>query len=717
MIKKISCLVDNHPKFIHQSILWLHSIISSGTATKDEIVLHVVEGTDVEFIEYLKNKEIEVQMVPPFGKGNAVYCNKLQQLHSPSLDKADIVVLCDTDLMFVENISSYLNLDSHVAGKIVDMPCPPLEVLQGLFQFTNIRTNPKLVPVDFNPEELTFESNCNGGFYILKKEGLKKVRDSWVKWAKWCLEKEEILGQFAKHADQLGFCFAVMEMNLTFKNLPTELNFPTHFNQSTYQKRNINYSPKVLHYHSQLTPNLQLKEIGIPIVDEVIRKANDGIHKMHRSGFSNKFFWDYRYKENPDLGSGVGSRGEVLEYKRNLIYPILSYFKEKEVLDVGCGDLELMRNAPSKKYTGIDISSEAIESSRKKRPDWNFLSGDLEKLNGETYDLVTCFDVLIHQSSESAYNQMVEKLAEYTTDTLIIGAYDNNPHHTSSITFYYEPISKTIEKTGAFEEIEKIGEYRDVSVIMARKKSSTSVNPNDIPFVDLCKLSEQSETPDLLDELINLSRTSLGFYPKTTIRVFEYPWIIKETVSNFATVKGLKITDIGAGVNVVPIWLSNEGAKVTTIDPHPLTREIEEKHEWNEWGFLDYSTISDGNILSLREDASSVVLSEEQDLIYSVSVIEHLPAKVRRAIIANAFRLLKKDGLLLLTLDMVPNSNKLWNLSEGKKVESSWLHGTLKSILRELKRKGFKVLSYKTQRNIYKSRTDVAYIVAQKKNS
>ena len=717
MNRKFSCLVDDHPKFIHQSILWLQSLLNRGGAVPDEIVFHVVEGIDSNYVSMLEERNVHVEVVSSFGKGNAVYCNKLQQLHSTIFDDADQIILCDTDLFFVDDITPHLNITGKVAAKIVDQPCPPLNILETLFQASGIEIKPQLLPVDFQSDEKTFYSNCNGGFYIFTKDGFQTIREPWIKWANWCLGKEEILGKYTKHADQLGFCFAVMETGLELEHLPNTLNFPTHFSKRTYQKKKIELPPKVLHYHAELTPNLQLKEIGIPVVDQVIKEANLDIHEMHRNDFSNKLFWNFRYKENPELGSGVGSRGEVLEYKRKLIYPFLNYFKEKDTLDVGCGDLELMRMAPSEKFTGIDISKEAIEICRKKRPDWNFLVGGLEMLNGRKYDLVTCFDVLIHQPTETAYRQFIEELTNSTASTMIIGAYDQEPKHSSSITFFYEPIVETLKKDGNFKDIQKIGEYRDVSVIMARRKCASNQNPSDLSFADLCILSEQCEHPLLLAELIDLSRETLGFFPKTSIRAFEYPWVISETVSRFEKMEGLNVTDIGAGVNVVPLWLSRAGARVTTIDPHPLTRELEDKVKWNEWGFLDYSSISDGKIVSLNKDASTIKLPEQQDLIYSVSVIEHLPAKIRRAILANCCRLLKDEGVLLLTVDLVPNTNKLWNLSEGKKVEMAWLHGTFKSLLNEIEQHGFEIIASHTQRKIYESRTDVAYIIAKKKST
>jgi cyclopropane fatty-acyl-phospholipid synthase-like methyltransferase len=122
----------------------------------------------------------------------------------------------------------------------------------------------------------------------------------------------------------------------------------------------------------------------------------------------------------------------------------------------------------------------------------------------------------------------------------------------------------------------------------------------------------------------------------------------------------------------------------------------------------------DQKIVSLRKDAGKVEFKDLQDVVYSVSVIEHLPAKIRRSIIVKMSKWLKSGGLLLLTMDLIPGTNKLWNLSEGVKVESSFFHGNLNSVKKELKKNGFTITSENTHRNVFKSRTDVVYLVCIK---
>jgi SAM-dependent methyltransferase len=101
---------------------------------------------------------------------------------------------------------------------------------------------------------------------------------------------------------------------------------------------------------------------------------------------------------------------------------------------------------------------------------------------------------------------------------------------------------------------------------------------------------------------------------------------------------------------------------------------------------------------------------ETFDIVYSVSVIEHMTADIRRTVIGQLARLTRPGGALLLSLDLFPGTCDLWNYNEGRVVDEGG-HGTLEDIEGEIEAAGFAVTSRSFVRAMPLSRTDVAYLV------
>jgi hypothetical protein len=235
-----------------------------------------------------------------------------------------------------------------------------------------------------------------------------------------------------------------------------------------------------------------------------------------------------------------------------------------------------------------------------------------------------------------------------------------------------------------------------------------SRHPRDISAHDLDAMLALTPHREALRELAACGRERIGFFPAHNPRALEYPWVL---ASMPAQLTDLRILDVGAGVNPLPFALAQRSARVTTLDNHPLTREPETRDEWNEWGFLDYAQV-DARIASLRiayEDSEDSMMF---DCIYSVSVIEHLTGALRKRWVRKFAAQLPASGMLLLTVDLIPDTNLLWNLSEGRVVEPANDHGDMSSLLEELRAEGFVVEHASIERRIPDSRVDVGLIRA-----
>lgn len=218
-----------------------------------------------------------------------------------------------------------------------------------------------------------------------------------------------------------------------------------------------------------------------------------------------------------------------------------------------------------------------------------------------------------------------------------------------------------------------------------------------------------TEYPEALKLLVQTARRTIGFFPAHNPRALEYPWLLENLPKDL---RGKSILDVGAGVNPLPLVLAERGAKVTTLDNHPTVRSIETRESWNEWGFLDYGLFK-AEITSVHRPFEAWTSPESFDYIYSISVIEHVPARIRQNWIRKFVELLKPCGQLLLTLDLEPNTENLWNLAEGVLVDTEEHHGTLASIRQELESQGLKVPSSAVRRNMPDSRVDCGFLICR----
>ncbi|MGC8495194.1 MAG: methyltransferase domain-containing protein [Syntrophobacteraceae bacterium] len=704
-----SCVLDAKPHFEWQAFLWLHSLLRNVGCNPFDLKIHCMPGVSPHFRRSALDLGAHVIDVTPFEGGHS-YCNKIQQCFSGVFHCYDKVILTDTDLFFLA--PPPLPGDKSFAAKIVDLENPPLETLRALYKEACVKPS-GIAPVDcaISRSEQTFKNNFNGGFYCVNVALLEPLGQCWRKNALWLLDRIESLGTYKNHVDQIAMAITLDELKVDVAHLSAQVNFPVHLPQERLKVLRA-AQIDVLHYHSRVTESGSIKLTGEPAVDNFIARANKNIAAIIEENFDNALFWNNRYDCFPELGSGVGSRGQSLEYKREHLNNVVHFFGDSSVLEIGCGDLETSKGLNFKTYVGYDLSASALEIARAKRPDWQFVQGSIDDAHRDPLaELVMCIDVLIHQKDADQYRELLYNLARATGQRLIVSGYETTPSFTSDITAYHEPLSTTLRKTGKFNEIIQIGKYRDVCLFVAdTRPTGPALHANDIPLEVLNAVLPLVHRPDLLRAAMDWSRERLGFFTKTSSRALEYPWLL-ETLSPLGA--GVRTLDIGAGVSPLPFMLAEHGMLVDTLDSHPVTRTRDRKADWNEWGFMDYGETCP-HISSSHVDVLEFHPRHPFDVIYSISVLEHMSRPIRERTLELAASWMKSGGILLLTLDLIPDSDDLWNMSEGRIVDPSGSHGVLNDIVSTLRGLGVEVEDLFVQRNIPYSRTDVAFVRSRK---
>lgn len=455
-----SFIVDEDPRFAYQGWHLAHSIMDQLHALPSSIFVQFTREVDSQTIDAFRLLGCRTTKIERFGDGK--YCNKLAQWNGELRGSIfNQFIFLDTDTIFVGDCLDQLRSDV-ICAKVVDLANPPIDVFEEVMCAAGFSALPNACRVDASQEK-TYFANSNGGLYSIPKQFADILFESWRRWSLWLLGNSEPLRRANKtgHIDQISFCIAVHETGLPFQFIPSNLNYFVHFvGQHYYYDSTKPIS--LLHYHNDSVNVVGLLDPAgavTPAEKEAIGQANSQIARH----FQNKLFWEMRYANFSERGSGVGSRGKNLEYKRNLLIE-QGAEQARSVLDIGCGDLEVVKALNLRGYVGVDQSTKTLEIAKRARPDWAFLQAPCP--HASPAELVLCFEVLIHQESLAAYHELIYYLAKKTQRVLLVSGYEEATEaiRSNPMLFFYEPLSSSLRKTGKFISVEAVGRHTDVTI-------------------------------------------------------------------------------------------------------------------------------------------------------------------------------------------------------------------------------------------------------------
>ncbi len=133
----------------------------------------------------------------------------------------------------------------------------------------------------------------------------------------------------------------------------------------------------------------------------------------------------------------------------------------------------------------------------------------------------------------------------------------------------------------------------------------------------------------------------------TWSRVWEYPYVyhhLRAAHSRFQKSEPPVVVDFGSGVTFFPFAVAKLGYQVICSDIDPLCRR-------DLTNASRYLSSAPGSIeFRLLTETIPAFRDEEVDIIYCISVLEHIPDF--ESTVVELSRILKKGGLLLLTIDL-----------------------------------------------------------------
>ncbi len=671
-------MVDEHPRFHLDALRWYAALTAIAGVPPSDLVVHAVGSTTSEALDFLRSQGVTVRAVDRFDT-RSPHCNKISGALRLADDAIDgLAVLCDADVAVLEDPRRIDLPPGAVAGKVVDAPVPPLEVVLRIFTASGL-TAPPTVPLPWGPDQWTVSGNNNGGLYLVPGPLLPRVTTAWAHWAKWLLDRAELLEEWTVYVDQVAMALALAAESVPSFPLDVRWNTPTH---DPTRIPPDPPQPAVIHYHQEVDRRGLIRTTGTPSIDGRIGAVNGAIREIWAQAAPDATYRKWRSLSESEHADGDGTQ--------RILAALVDALGPATVLEIGT-DSGVSRDLAVGQYIRIDRSEDAVRT-----PDQA----------GGAADLVLCLEQLTHPMDAARYRDEVGLLWRSARLALVVRGHEDPSDILGPTTQFHEPLSVTLRQVAPDAEIYPFDVDDSVTTFVVLR-SPEDTHPRDFVPATLAPLIPRH--PDLLS-LITLrlhARRTTRFYPDHAPRLWEYPVVAQLIAEELAP--GSRLVDIGAGVTPLAPFLTSRGYVVDTVDPSPTIRTWPPQPEWNEWDFLDYGAAGLAH-RSWNCTLGEVPSGTPFDGAYSISVIEHVPAKVRRALLADISARTRLGGLVVLTIDLVRGTDDLWNLNLGVEVENPAAHGTIQDVVDECAAVGLELFRHEAVRNWGDSRVDIGLL-------
>jgi SAM-dependent methyltransferase len=679
-------VVDSDQRFHDEALRWFATLHRVAGVDPTDLVVHSVGGGGSEVLDYLQVQGVSVVDVPAFD-GRSPHCNKISGALSLAQRGVDgLAVLTDTDVVILEDPRRVSVPPGAVASKPVDNRNPPLRVLKNLFASAEVAL-PPLIPLDWHPEGQTVAGNGNGGLYLVPGAVLTKVAQAWEHWARWLLERTDIPGHWDRYTDQMAMALGLAAEGVEAFRLDPRWNLPTH--DLELLPADI-AAPAVIHYHKNVNRLGLLTPTGIAAIDGQIDMANEAIGQVWHEAFPNATWWEWRYRPDRDLSAKFVAHDDERTDDRDPVLSLVEILKPKSVLHVGDAGGLGTKTIPVESFTELDV--------------WADHDHPIEA------ELTICPNLLLQESTASGYRNLVESLLKASSKALLVSGYERKPENDSPTAHFHEPLSETLARFAPEAEQYPLGDVGGISTFLVLHPPKDK-HRRDFGPATLSQVVGRHWNPLRLLSLRTSAWSTIGFFPDHTPRLWEYP-TAAELLMNLLK-PGSRILDIGAGVNPLVPYLAEKGYEVETVDLSTRLREWPSQPDWNEWGFLDYAAVGLAH-RSWNCRLDELPADSRFDALYCLSVIEHLVASDRRSLLRDMSERTAPGGVVILTVDLVPGGDDLWNRASGKRVEERKKHGTLQDLISEAQRTGLETVDQVTIREWGDSPVDIGLFVMRR---
>jgi hypothetical protein len=663
----MSCVVDEHPRFHLEALRWYASLTRVAGVDPSDLVVHAVGSGPSEVLDLLARRGVEVRTIEPFDP-RSPHCNKIAGALRLAEDVGGgTVVLCDADTAVLEDPRRLMPRPGSVLGKLVDAPVPSLEALEQIFATAGL-PRPPLAVLPWRPGATTVTGNFNGGLYVLDGATLPAVAAAWASWARWLLDRRELLGKDGVYVDQVAMALGLAETGVEPVTLDARWNVPIH------DPTNLpvdGMDPAIIHYHQQVDRRAMIRPSSIPSVDRAIATVNVAVRTVW-----NEAPTPDTYRKWLDLSGLRPDPGAAAEGTRSAVATSLRYLRPSSALTVGS--------------TGVDGWPEL-------RLEIPTLGDAVSRLRAEPRlraEVTVCLGPLADQPDADNYQEALRLLWGSAERAMVVSGLEEPPDLDDGTAHFHEPLSVSLSRLAPEAERFKIDTAPPLATYLVLRRPD-GAHPRDFTSSTLDGLADRH--PDLLGlAILRLhARGSTTFYPDHAPRLWEYPVVGRLIADHLPP--GSHLVDVGAGVTPLAPFLTDLGYSVDTVDPAATKREWPPQPDWNEWDYLDYGRAGLAR-QSWNRTLDRLPRRLRFDGAYSISVIEHVTADDRRRLLREMAGRVASGGLVVLTIDLVRGTDELWNKNLGVDVEDPSVHGNFDDVINEATVVGLHLIRRETVR-------------------
>jgi SAM-dependent methyltransferase len=143
---------------------------------------------------------------------------------------------------------------------------------------------------------------------------------------------------------------------------------------------------------------------------------------MNGAQFSSAAYWESRYRSGGH--SGAGSYGRLADFKAAFINSFIAANRIASVLDLGCGDGNLLSLLRVPAYVGVDVAPSTLAACTARfadRPGVRFLSYDRLEPAG-TAELGLSIDVIYHLVEDTVFAGYMRALFDHASRFVLVYA-------------------------------------------------------------------------------------------------------------------------------------------------------------------------------------------------------------------------------------------------------------------------------------------------------